>query len=125
MSNLPIRCRQVPPDATTNLGLHRVRSRNLAGSKDDYATTKQRTALAKAHMKTLLGGVSPKHMGELGSVPWLFSHLKLTMHVHLFRLGENGAECGIGDRARWSDNVEGESMGTGMRKCWALVKDAE
>ncbi|KID70188.1 A/G-specific adenine glycosylase, partial [Metarhizium hybridum] len=112
------------PDKGLLAGLWEFPSKTLP-SKDDYATTKQRTALAKAHMKTLLGGVSPKHMGELGSVPWLFSHLKLTMHVHLFRLGENGAECGIGDRARWSDNVEGESMGTGMRKCWALVKDAE
>ncbi|KID72709.1 Adenine DNA glycosylase [Metarhizium brunneum] len=112
------------PDKGLLAGLWEFPSKTLP-SKDDYATTKQRTALAKAHMKTLLGGVSPKHMGELGSVPWLFSHLKLTMHVHLFRVGENGAECGIGDRARWSDDVEGESMGTGMRKCWALVKDAE
>lgn len=112
------------PDKGLLAGLWEFPSKTLP-SKDDYVTTKQRTALAKAHMKTLLGGASPKHMGELGSVPWLFSHLKLTMHVHLFRLGGDGAECGIGDRARWSDNVEGESMGTGMRKCWALVKDAE
>ncbi|KAI0831619.1 DNA glycosylase [Hypoxylon sp. FL0890] len=74
-----------------------------------------------------------KHVGELGSVPWLFSHLKLTMHVHLFELegcvdGDEGVETGGGDGAqsRWSDAValEEESMGTGMRKCWALVKEA-
>ncbi|KAI1654178.1 DNA glycosylase [Daldinia decipiens] len=83
-----------------------------------------------------------KHVDELGSVPWLFSHLKLTMHVHLFELvgegeGESESEGEFGNeekpkedegtRRRWRDveAIDAESMGTGMRKCWALVKGAD
>ncbi|MCO5598723.1 hypothetical protein L7F22_052821 [Adiantum nelumboides] len=63
--------------------------------------------------------------GELGSVPWLFSHLKLTMHVYLFDIDQSTSTLeGVRNR-RWAshDEVEAESMGTGMRKCWSLVKD--
>lgn len=70
----------------------------------------------------------PKHVGELGSVPWLFSHLRLTMHVQLFNLQQ--ADCLLeieakDNRLKWasSEAVEQESMGTGMRKCWALVEE--
>ncbi|KAI1382752.1 DNA glycosylase [Hypoxylon trugodes] len=71
-----------------------------------------------------------KHVGEIGCVPWLFSHLKLTMHVHLFELGGgmNDNEVGVdeGMKSRWADidAIDAESMGTGMRKCWAVVKEA-
>ncbi len=87
-------------------------------------------------MSGLVGKMRPpntlKHVGDLGSVPWLFSHLKLTMHVHLFEIeGDPGdderveEENNNGARSRWSDvvAVDEESMGTGMRKCWALVKE--
>ncbi|KAJ3579373.1 hypothetical protein NPX13_g1195 [Xylaria arbuscula] len=67
-----------------------------------------------------------KFVSALGSVPWLFSHLKLTMHVFLFEL-----KCPKSDfntlpdtNDRWSESVEDESMGTGMRKCWDLVREA-
>ncbi|CAI4218872.1 unnamed protein product [Parascedosporium putredinis] len=79
-----------------------------------------------------------KHAGELGSVPWLFSHLKLTMHVQLFTASvlPDAADAAIGDvvgpdgggggggQWRWASEkeIEDESMGTGMRKCWALVR---
>ncbi|KAI1428445.1 DNA glycosylase [Xylaria sp. FL1777] len=66
-----------------------------------------------------------KYVSELGSVPWLFSHLKLTMHVFLFEL-----KCSMDEfdplpntDDRWSNSVEDESMGTGMRKCWELVRE--
>ncbi|KAI8630821.1 DNA glycosylase [Xylariaceae sp. FL1651] len=67
-----------------------------------------------------------KCVGQLGSVPWLFSHLKLTMHVFLFELECSAAEIGHLPKTngRWSDSVEEESMGTGMRKCWDLVRKA-
>ena len=65
---------------------------------------------------------SLKHRGELGSVPWVFSHLKLTMHVHVFELGDgvNPAISGLAQdvrRCKWADaeGVEQESMGTGSR----------
>ncbi|KAI2622815.1 DNA glycosylase [Xylaria nigripes] len=67
-----------------------------------------------------------KYVGNLGSVPWLFSHLKLTMHVFLFELNCSQIELGSSPQttARWSSSVEEESMGTGMRKCWDLVREA-
>ncbi|EFQ36562.1 A/G-specific adenine glycosylase [Colletotrichum graminicola M1.001] len=72
-------------------------------------------------------GPRARHVGDLGSVPWLFSHIKLTMHVHLFEVegGEGGCVSSSHARHRWAtaEEVDEESMGTGMRKCWALVKE--
>lgn len=68
-----------------------------------------------------------KYIGELGSVPWAFSHLKLNMHVHMFRLADRDAVSLAKDARprRWAtaDDVEGETMGTGMRQCWKLVEE--
>ncbi|KFA80677.1 hypothetical protein S40288_01788 [Stachybotrys chartarum IBT 40288] len=87
------------------------------------ATAAQRKRIAKTHADGAVRGA--KHVGELGSVPWLFSHLRLTMHVHLFTVEDGGEVEGEEDRPmRWSGAVDDESMGTGMRKCWALVKEA-
>ncbi|KAG6270272.1 hypothetical protein E4U48_003902 [Claviceps purpurea] len=93
---------------------------------------RQRTERAKAFAISMLGltdgSVQIKHVGELGSVPWLFSHLKLTMHVHMFRMMSEGGIDAEGTESlarrprRWTADVEKESMGTGMRKCWDLVK---
>ncbi|KAK4119826.1 DNA glycosylase [Parathielavia appendiculata] len=65
-----------------------------------------------------------KHVCEIGSVPWLFSHLKLTMHVHLFEIDDAERLPEQGPRERWASaqDIETESMGTGMKRCWALVK---
>lgn len=87
-----------------------------------------RGKLAKAHVTDLVSSLKAKarHVGELGSVPWLFSHLKLTMHVHLFVLDDVCSLPKPSAARRWAamSDVDDESMGTGMRKCWALVKDA-
>jgi A/G-specific adenine glycosylase len=109
------------PEKGLLAGLWEFPSKTLPNDRD-CRTAAQRTALARSHVESLLSDPPPEHVGELGSVPWLFSHLKLTMHVHLFRFKGDG---GDGDGARWSFDVEEESMGTGMRKCWALVQDAE
>lgn len=70
------------------------------------------------------GKAKIKHLGDLGSVPWVFSHLKLTMHVYSFQV-EDGPGCvvAVADRTRWADarDVEEETMGTGMRHCWKRV----
>ncbi|KAL1889748.1 hypothetical protein Sste5346_008736 [Sporothrix stenoceras] len=69
---------------------------------------------------------------ELGSVPWLFSHLRQTMHIYVFDVVSEGG--GIVKPSNlptpasccWASETEAEktySMGTGMRKCWTLVKD--
>lgn len=73
-----------------------------------------------------------RHAGELGIIPWTFSHLKLTMYVQLFELRDDLPGTKIvwaanGARQKWAtrEEIEAESMGTGMRKCWDLVKKAE
>lgn len=97
---------------------------------------KERERLARSYVLKVLKDdgqdwSSLDYKGELGSVPWLFSHLKLTMHVHLFvwkNIGTSeslGMASGVPDKTRrWTKDVEGESMGTGMRKCWYLVQEA-
>ncbi|KAL7624760.1 Ras GTPase activating protein ira2 [Parahypoxylon ruwenzoriense] len=102
----------------------------LSGSEDN-STPQTRKLDAERYVSTLVVEARHKglrHAGELGCVPWLFSHLRLRMHVHLFELeGADGTEeNGTGARSRWSDPaaIDEESMGTGMRKCWTLVKEA-
>ncbi|KIH86463.1 A/G-specific adenine glycosylase [Sporothrix brasiliensis 5110] len=70
---------------------------------------------------------------ELGTVPWLFSHLRQTMHVYLFDVAPedrgsiNRSNLPTPASCCWATAAEAEkkySMGTGMRKCWALVREA-
>lgn len=63
--------------------------------------------------------------GELGSIDWQFTHIKLTMHVHLFTVGEDAmvTEDDEEQPRQWVVDIDAfESMGTGMRKCWDMVK---
>ncbi|PHH77557.1 hypothetical protein CDD80_489 [Ophiocordyceps camponoti-rufipedis] len=85
----------------------------------------QRGQLARRRAAELVAGVELRHTGEMGSVPWAFSHLKLTMHVHGFVVveEEEEEEEEEQDGSRWTARVEDESMGTGMRKCWALAHE--
>ena len=85
-----------------------------------YVTDLVHKANSKGSRSTL------KHVGELGSVPWLFSHLKLTMHVHLFELDDVANLSETGPSGRWAsvEDIDAESMGTGMKKCWAVVKES-
>ena len=151
-----------PEKGTTLAGLWELPSHILSSSvereeKGSVSTAKERKAKAVEFVSGILGtagGIEAgkdgrgrgrrkggsgdvqkiSHKGELGTVPWLFSHVKLTMHVHLFEVddvsedGEDGMSLlQTGDdtrpQQRWasSEEVEQESMGTGMRKCWALV----
>jgi A/G-specific adenine glycosylase len=98
-------------------------------------TTKTRKLKSVSYVAGLVGGESgkrgraqgssSKHLAELGSVPWLFSHLKLTMHVQVFELDDVGGLPEVGARERWAsaEDIDNESMGTGMKKCWTLVKE--
>ncbi|KAK0649261.1 DNA glycosylase [Cercophora newfieldiana] len=63
--------------------------------------------------------------GEVATVPWAFSHLKLTMHVHMFAYDDQGADQETnGPRTKWAtiDELDEVSMGTGMRNCWELAR---
>lgn len=67
---------------------------------------------------------------ELGTIPWTFSHFKLAMHVWAVDLIEGDNVAGEGEEdsdaktKRWATvkEIEEENMGTGMKKCWELVK---
>ncbi|KAG7284561.1 hypothetical protein NEMBOFW57_010939 [Staphylotrichum longicolle] len=106
------------PDKGLLGGLWELPSHTLPKTND--STIKTRKANALSYAASLIpqrnkgpkaGRPSLKHAGELESVPWLFSHLKLTMHVHLFELDDAAKD------------IDSESMGTGMKKCWSLVKE--
>ncbi|KAH6884501.1 DNA glycosylase [Thelonectria olida] len=117
---------QKRPDKGLLAGLWEFPSQLLEGPKS--STQQHRRSGAISFVTELVQGSRFKHVGELGSVPWLFSHIKLTMHVHLFTL-DDGDDGPVDEdtRRKWvsSDHVEKESMGTGMRKCWTLAKDHE
>ncbi|CAK7205281.1 hypothetical protein SEUCBS139899_008050 [Sporothrix eucalyptigena] len=89
------------------------------------ATSKAISVPCSFHIKGTLKTIKVK---ELGSIPWLFSHLKQTMHVYLFDMdADDGASClPTPASCAWATVKEAEktySMGTGMRKCWDLVRD--
>ncbi|KAK3320277.1 DNA glycosylase [Cercophora scortea] len=126
------------PDKGLLAGMWEFPSHTLPEQLNGKTSAPARKSKAVAFVSGLasaeVGRKGVKHAGELGSVPWLFSHLKLTMHVHLFTLhddGEGDVEMALADAGikttgqRWAsgEDVEQESMGTGMRKCWALVND--
>lgn len=119
------------PEKGLLAGLWEFPSRIL--DAEEATDSKQRKKIADTHVFGLLGVNNRKvirHRGELGCVPWLFSHLKLTMHVHLFELQSQGDETVGADEnavqpSRWSEDVDSESMGTGMRKCWSLVRNTK
>ncbi|KAH9893772.1 DNA glycosylase [Xylariomycetidae sp. FL2044] len=127
------------PEKGLLAGLWEFPSRIITDTESSTPKTRARDAqiYAKEQMTTTTAGQGKgtkapdlKYLGELGSVPWLFSHLKLTMHVHLFQAADpalephDDARLLPGEKRRWSDDVDAESMGTGMRKCWELVKAA-
>lgn len=109
---------------------HILESPKLASSAE--ARRKTATTFVSRQISEVVGrtpkGSGLQYVKELGSVPWLFSHIKLTMHVQFFTFSPEEKD-GM-DRAvttlRWASSaeVERESMGSGMRKCWELVQES-
>lgn len=107
----------LPDTNNSSAAARKTRARKFVGGLFESASTSN-----TGHALDL------KCAGELGSVPWVFSHLKLTMHVHLFQL-ENSDDIALADGSqprRWvtPNAVEDETMGTGMRQCWKLIAAA-
>jgi A/G-specific adenine glycosylase len=100
------------------------------------STAKTREAAAVEFVSKLTEDLAEKgsarHMAELGCVPWVFSHLKVAMHVHAFEIAGSSQDAGSSSKARdatqtrWATGaaIDEESMGTGMHKCWTLVKES-
>lgn len=109
-------------------GLWELPSQILPGSEGG-STAARRRRIARGFVAGLFGcrdgggKANIKYAGDLGSVPWVFSHLKLTMHVHSFEVEDSPGDAVVAGRTRWADaaGVEEETMGTGMRHCWKLV----
>jgi A/G-specific adenine glycosylase len=109
----------VLPDSNVSAAKRKIMAMSYASS---LVTTKEAKGTNPRPAPAL------RHLGELGSIPWQFSHLRLTMHVHLFEL-DNPAErlkpvLELDAHQRWASQEELVTMGTGMKKCWSLVKQS-
>ncbi|CAK7220182.1 hypothetical protein SCUCBS95973_004071 [Sporothrix curviconia] len=97
-------------------------------AEDGDGPGKKKKETGKPATRMALKTTSARH---LGSIPWLFSHLKQTMHVYLFDMAAGNDTCSAAAvlptpaSCCWASVVEADktyTMGTGMRKCWDLVK---
>jgi A/G-specific adenine glycosylase len=68
-----------------------------------------------------------KYLGEVDSLLHVFSHLRLTMHVHRFQIDEDtktaGLELPLPGPRKWicTGDMGNQTLSTGMRRCWELV----
>lgn len=96
-------------------------------------TAAVRKAAAQDYIKGLnLGEVDMKrarHVTDFPSFVHVFTHLRLTMHTYHFRIevdeGEDfDLECAGIPARKWvnTDDMEGETLSTGMRRCWQLLQ---
>ncbi|KAK3305611.1 DNA glycosylase [Chaetomium strumarium] len=123
------------PEKGLLAGLWELPSHTLPETNDSTKKSRQTDAITfvlglfvERRAEPKQGGsctVSSGNFEELGSVPWLFSHLKLTMHVHLFEVHDGAGTVEPGGQYRWAsvEEIDRESMGTGMKKCWSLVRE--
>ncbi|OLN85133.1 Adenine DNA glycosylase [Colletotrichum chlorophyti] len=116
------------PEKGLLAGLWELPSYTLPAGAGSTAASRRKDA--GGYVGGLIGGggkLKVRHAGELGNVPWLFSHLKLTMHVHVFEVDGSDDYVSSHEPHRWAEagDIDDESMGTGMRKCWALVREWE
>ena len=105
---------------------------NLPSSND--STPSSRNGTAVAHCSSLEVGpeseVDIQHEGEIGSLIHVFSHLKLTMYVHLFNIElQEGFRVkdllkNTPTEKKWVEEatVDDENLWTGMRRVWHLAQ---
>ncbi|KAL2267990.1 hypothetical protein VTJ83DRAFT_2836 [Remersonia thermophila] len=121
------------PDEGLLAGMWELPTRILPGSNN--SAMKTRKSAASSFVKSLIadgtgkraGLKSLKHLGEIAQVVWPFSHLKHTMHVQLFEWNAPASSLSPGPSYRWAsmEEVERETMGSGMKKCWEHVRRVE
>jgi A/G-specific adenine glycosylase len=68
------------------------------------------------------------HVTTFPPLVHVFTHIRLTMHVHQFSITcDNTEEVGIENigppARRWveAESMDEQTLSTGMRKCWELV----
>lgn len=90
---------------------------------------KKGTAFARNLLKA--SGVESdglRNLSASANLVHVFSHLKLTMHVQQYVVEVGDGELGSAGtgkpKRKWctAEEVEAESMGTGMRRCWEQVR---
>lgn len=124
------------PERGLLAGLWQLPSHDLSGKAPGSKAALQKGATAFVE-QWLAGDVDGKKAAKmrapvhLGTVPWLFSHIRQTMHVFLLEAeavgGDRNEPRHTPDACCWAtaeDVEDGEAytMGTGMRRCWDLVQ---
>jgi A/G-specific adenine glycosylase len=123
---------------------------NIFGSLANYVTLRQfpqstlseptttpasRKASAQTYISSLSIGktnVEIAHVAAFPSLVHVFTHIRLTMHVHQFSVSCDNAEDvshGPSDSPsrKWveTEDMSQQTLSTGMRKCWDLVAKAK
>ncbi|EOA87683.1 uncharacterized protein SETTUDRAFT_108927 [Exserohilum turcica Et28A] len=99
-------------------------------------TSQQRKTFAQQYVAGLDPGKTnmgqARHVSSFAPLVHVFTHLKLTMHAHHFRIDADNALdfeplCKGPPTRKWVDgaSMDDETLSTGMRKCWLLVSGAQ
>ncbi|KAL1839209.1 hypothetical protein VTJ49DRAFT_5947 [Mycothermus thermophilus] len=121
------------PDEGLLAGMWELPTQILPESNDSVMRT--RKSAASSFVRDLIaawtgkrpGWKSLKHIGEIAHVVWPFSHLKHTMHVQWLEWNGAASSLSPGPTYRWAsvEEIDGETMGSGMKRCWEQVRREE
>lgn len=99
-------------------------------STSDTTAALRRTS-AQKHVSSLTAGgidmAKARHVASFDPLVHVFTHLRLTMHAHHYRISDTteagGLTCSGAPARKWVDTscMDNETLSTGMRKCWELV----
>ena len=68
-----------------------------------------------------------RHITSFDPFVHVFTHLRLTMHAHHYRITDkaeaDNLTCEGTPVRKWvrANSMDGETLSTGMRKCWDLI----
>jgi A/G-specific adenine glycosylase len=102
----------------TTLSAHDTTARDRKTSAQDYISTLD------------AGGVdmsNARFIARFDPLVHVFTHLKLTMHAYHYRITDDvdadSLACTGAPTRKWvnTDSMDGETLSTGMRKCWELI----
>jgi A/G-specific adenine glycosylase len=96
------------------------------------STPASRKASAQKYLSSLsIGDVDARnavHVAAFPSLVHVFTHIRLTMHVHQFSIACEDIEGFVSDDVgpparRWveTESMDEQTLSTGMRKCWDLI----